>query len=166
MGRKRKRAAVADVVVISEASEEDMLRTPVLRKQPDKDNLFDFELEEDGMMALLPVNPFWPFWQWSKVVEKHLEDLERAAKAWKDEVREQREKVKEVEKEVKRLRERVVELERRGKEKNRCTCLDSETYMSKKHWKHRKSDGTREKENEKKVGVETQIGEDEGYASL
>jgi len=30
--------------------------------------------------------------------------------------------------------------------------------MSKKHQKQRKSDGTREKENEKKVGVETQIG--------
>jgi len=104
------------VVVILEASEEDVLRTPVLRKQPDKDNLFDFELEEDGMMAPLPVNPFWPFWQWSKAVEKHSEDLERAAKAWKDEAREQREKVKEVEKEVKRLRERVAELERRGKE--------------------------------------------------
>jgi len=115
-GRKRKRAAVADVVVILEASEEDVLRTPVLRKRPDKDNLFDFELEEDGTMALLPVNPFWPFWQWSKAVEKRSEDLERAAKAWKDEAREQREKVKEVEKEVKRLRERVVELERRGKE--------------------------------------------------
>jgi len=88
----------------------------VLRKWPDKDNLFDFELKEDGMMVPLPVNPFWPFWQWSKVVEKHLEDLQRAAKAWRDEVREQREKVKEVEKEVKRLRERVAELERRGKE--------------------------------------------------
>jgi len=116
VGRKRKRAAVADVVVISEASEEDVLRTPVLRKRPDKDNLFDFELEEDGTMAPLPVNPFWPFWQWSKAVEKRSEDLERAAKAWKDEAREQREKVKEVGKEVKRLRERVVELEKRGKE--------------------------------------------------
>jgi len=39
-----------------------------------------------------------------------------SGKAWKDEAREQREKVKEVEKEVKRLRERVAELERRGKE--------------------------------------------------
>ena len=116
VGCKRKWAAVADVIVISEGSEEDMLRTPVLRKRPGKDNLFDFELEEDGMMAPLPINPFWPFWQWSKAVEKRLEDLERAAKAWKDEAREQREKVKEVEKEVKRLRERVAELERRGKE--------------------------------------------------
>jgi len=35
--------------------------------------------------------------------------------------------------------------------------------MSKKQRKQRKSDGTRENENEKKVGVETQ---DEGYTSL
>ena len=115
-GCKRKRAAVTDVVVILEGSEEDVLRTPVLRKRPDKDNLFDFELKEDGTMAPLPINPFWPFWQWSKAVEKCSEDLQRAAKAWRDEVREQRENLKEVEKEVKRLRERVAELERRKKE--------------------------------------------------
>jgi len=116
VGRKRKRAAVVDVVVILEGSEEDVLRTLVLRKWPGKDNLFNFKLEEDGTMAPLPINPFWPFWQWSKAVEKCSEDLERVAKAWRDEAREQREKLKEVEKEVKRLRLRVAELERRKKE--------------------------------------------------
>jgi len=116
-GRKRKWAAVEDVVVISEASE-DIRRTPVLRKRPDKDNLFDFELDEDGTMAPLPVNPFWSFWEWSKVVEMRSVDLQRTAKAWRDEAREQRERVKTVEKEVKRLRERVMELEKgKGKEK-------------------------------------------------
>jgi len=110
--------AITDIVVILEASEEDMLRTPVLRKQPDKDNLFDFKLDKDGTMAPLPINPFWPFWEWSKAVEKCLEDLQRVAKVWRDKAREQRERVKKVEKEVKRLRERVTELEKgKGKEK-------------------------------------------------
>ena len=120
-GCKRKWAAVTDIAVLSEGLEGDMLRTPVLRKQPDKDNLFDFKLKEDGMMAPLPINPFWPFWQWSKVVEKCLEDLQRAVKVWRDEVKEQREKLKEVEKEVKRLRERVSSWRRRerGKERRR-----------------------------------------------
>jgi len=107
------------VVVILEASEEDVLKTPVLRKQLDKDNLFNFELDKDGRMTPLPVNPFWPFWEWSKAVEKRLEDLQRAAKAWRDKVREQRERVKKVEKEVKRLRERVMELEEKGKGKGK-----------------------------------------------
>jgi len=40
--------AITDIVVISEGSEEDVLRTPVLRKWPGKDNLFNFELKEDG----------------------------------------------------------------------------------------------------------------------
>ena len=119
MGRKRKQVAVTDVVVLLEASEEDMLRTPVLRKQPDKDSFFDFELKEDRKMVPLPINPFWPFWQWSKVVEKHLEDLQIAARAWRDEAREQRVKVKELELEVRRLRERVVELEKKGKGKGK-----------------------------------------------
>ena len=106
------------MVVISEVSEEDVLKTPVLRKRPDKDNLFDFELNKDGRMTPLPVNPFWPFWEWSKAVEKCLEDLQRVAKAWRDKVREQGERVKKVEKEVKRLKERVMELEKgKGKEK-------------------------------------------------
>jgi len=80
---------------------------------------FDFELEEDRTMAPLPINPFWPFWEWSKGVEKCLEDLQRVAKAWRDEAREQRERVKKVEKEVKRLRERVTELEMKGKGKGK-----------------------------------------------
>jgi len=117
-GQKRKQAAIKDIVVISEALEENMLKTLVLRKQLDKDNLFDFELDKDGRMTPLPVNPFWPFWEWSKAVEKCLEDLQRVAKAWRDEAREQKERVKKVEKEVKRLKERVTELEKgKGKEK-------------------------------------------------
>ena len=107
------------MVVISEASEEDMLKTPVLRKRPDKNNLFDFKLDKDGRMTPLPINPFWPFWEWSKAVEKRLEDLQQMAKAWRDEAREQREKLKEVEKEVKQLRERVAELEKKGKGKGK-----------------------------------------------
>jgi len=117
MGQKRKRVAVKDVVVISEVSE-DVLRTPVLRKWLDKDNLLDFELDKDGTMVPLPVNPFWSFWEWSKVVEMCSGDLQRAAKAWRDKAREQRERVKKVEKEVKRLKERVTELKKgKGKEK-------------------------------------------------
>jgi len=120
-GRKRKRAAVADVVVISEETEEETAaRTPVLRKQPDKP-FFDFELDKDGKMAPLPINPFWPFWQWSKAVEKCSEDTQIEARAWRDEAREQREEareqrkeLKELRKEVKELREKVVELEKKG----------------------------------------------------
>jgi len=119
VGQKRKQAAIADIVVLSEASEEDMLRTLVLGKQPDKDSFFDFKLKEDGKMALLPINLFWPFWQWSKAVEKHLEDLQIVARVWRDKAREQREKVKELEKEVRRLRERVAELEKKGKGKGK-----------------------------------------------
>jgi len=120
-GRKRKRAAVADVIVILEEMEEEMAaRTPVLRKRPDKP-FFDFKLDEDGKMALLPVNPFWPFWQWSKAVEKRSEDAQIEARARRDEAREQREEareqrkeLKELRKEVKELREKVVELEKKG----------------------------------------------------
>jgi len=95
-----------------------VVRTPVVRKQPEKP-LFDFKLDEDGKMVLLPVNPFWPFWQWSKVVEKRSEDWQIEARVWRDEAREQREKLKELEKEVKRLRERVVELEKKGRGKGK-----------------------------------------------
>jgi len=121
VGQKRKQAAIVDIVVISEEMEEEMAaRTPVLRKRPDKP-FFNFELDEDGKMALLPVNPFWPFWQWSKAVEKHLEDTQIEARAQRDEAREQREEareqrkeLKELWKEVKELREKVVELEEKG----------------------------------------------------
>ena len=120
-GQKRKQAAIADVIVISEETEEETAaRTPVLRKQPDKP-FFDFKLDEDGKMALLPVNPFWPFWQWSKAVEKCLEDTQIKARARRDEAREQREEareqrkeLKELRKEVKELREKVAELEKKG----------------------------------------------------
>jgi len=113
-GRKRKWAAIADVVVILEEMEEEMVvRTPVLRKRPDKP-FFDFELDEDGEMALLPVNPFWPFWQWSKAVEKHSEDTQIEVRARRDEAREQRKELKELWKEVKELREKVAELEKKG----------------------------------------------------
>ena len=122
VGRKRKQAAIADVIVISEGTEEEMAaRTLVLRKRPDKP-FFDFKLDEDGKMALLPVNPFWPFWQWSKAVEKHLEDMQIEARVRRDEAREQREEareqrkeLKELQKEVKELREKVAELERKEK---------------------------------------------------
>jgi len=121
-GRKRKQVAITDIIVILEGTEEETAaRTPVLRKWPDKP-FFDFKLDEDGKMALLPVNPFWPFWQWSKAVEKRLEDMQIEARAWRDEAREQREEareqrkeLKELRKEVKELREKVVELERREK---------------------------------------------------
>jgi len=115
VGRKRKWAAIADVIVILEEMEEETaVRTPVLRKQPDKP-FFDFELDKDGKMALLPVNPFWPFWQWSKAVEKRSEDTQIEVRAQRDEAREQREEAREQRKEVKELREKVAELERREK---------------------------------------------------
>jgi len=100
-----------------------MSRTLVLRKQLDKASFFNFELEEDRKMALLPVNPFWTFWQWSKAVEKHSEDLQVEVRAQRGEAREQREEareqrkeLKELWKEVKELREKVVEMEKRVKE--------------------------------------------------
>jgi len=120
-GQKRKQVAIADIIVILEGMEEEMAaRTPVLRKQLDKP-FFDFKLDKDGKMAPLPVNPFWPFWQWSKVVEKRLEDAQIEVRVQRDEVREQREEVreqrkglKELWKEVKELREKVAELEKKG----------------------------------------------------
>jgi len=105
---------------LEETEEETVARTLVLRKRPDKP-FFDFELDEDRKMAPLPVNPFWPFWQWSKGVEKHSEDAQIEARAQRDEVREQREEareqrkeLKELRKEVKELREKVAELEKKG----------------------------------------------------
>jgi len=120
---KREQVAVTDVIVILEGSEEETAaRTLVLRKRPDKP-FFNFKLDKDGKMAPLPVNPFWPFWQWSKVVEKCLEDLQIEARVQRDETREQQEEareqrkeLKELWKEVKELREKVVELEKKVKE--------------------------------------------------
>jgi len=52
------------------------------------------------------------------VVQGGGDTLRGSAKAWRDEVREQRERVRKVEKELKRLKERMTELEKgKGKEK-------------------------------------------------
>jgi len=120
-GRKRKQAAVADFVVLSEGSEEEPVARAPVPKRLVAVGLKPVAVSEKSRALGTPPDQWWDR-KLEPGPDDHLMSLARWAASveiWQRDQRELRRRVYELEEEREKLKERVAKLEKKGKGKGK-----------------------------------------------
>jgi len=120
-GRKRKWAAVADIVVLSEGSEEELVARAPVPKRLVAVGLKPVIVSEKSRSLDVSPDQWWDR-KLEPGLDDHLMSLARWAASieiWQRDQRELRRRVYELEEEREKLKERVAKLEKKGKGKGK-----------------------------------------------